>query len=120
MLYFWLILVALVLFFGFLALTAFERKKGTRVVFGEARAVLDTHTSRAFKVLTTADPLDFLVRGARTLFGHVFHDLANVLWATVRMLERTLATVVHKLQGMRHHTPKKEASVEERVEGEVG
>lgn len=109
MLYFWLILGALVLFFSFLLLTAFEEKRGTRVFHG-VRSRLDAHTVKAVSVLKTADPLDFLIRGARSLFGHVFHDIMNVLWATVRMLERTLASTVRKLRTMRHHPERTETN----------
>lgn len=125
--YLWFILGALVLFFGFLALTALERKRGVRV-FGGARSSLDTRTTKVVEVLKTADPLDFLVRALRALFGHVFHDIANVLWATVRMLERTLAGSVRRLRAMRHHPVPSETKasqeagsvVEEKTEDRVG
>jgi len=95
------ILIALVLFFGFIALTALERRRGARL-FGKARVLLDAKASAAGAVLTSADPLDFLVRGVRVIAGHVFHDLANVAWAFVRLLERTLALTVRRLRVMRH------------------
>lgn len=91
---------SLVLFFGFVGVTAFERKRGARL-FSSLRERLDRVTLHITKSLLFVDPLDFLVRGARVVFGHVMHDIANVLWAVVRMLERTLAGVVYKLRHLR-------------------
>ncbi len=91
---------SLVLFFGFVGITALERKRGVRF-FAPLREKLDHVTSRITKSLLAVDPLDLLVRGARVVFAHVIHDIANVLWAVVRMLERTLAGVVYKLRHLR-------------------
>lgn len=105
------ILISLILFVGFIGLTVLERARGARF-FAYGRASLDMKVSKAATVIRTADPLDFAVRGARTLFGHIFHDIANVAWATVRMLERTLATSVKKLRAMRHHEARTETNSE--------
>jgi len=94
------ILVALVLFFAFLALTALERARGKRF-FERARSALDVRATRIAQKLATADPFDYVVRATRTLFGHIFHDIAHVLLALVRMLERTLTGVVYRLRHLR-------------------
>jgi hypothetical protein len=91
---------SLVLFFGFVGITALERKRGARF-FVSQREKLDQVTLHITKSLLSVDPLDFVVRGARVVFAHVIHDIANVLWAVVRMLERTLAGVVYRLRHLR-------------------
>lgn len=103
------ILVSLALFAAFIGVTVLERTRGARF-FAARRAALDARVTSAAMVVRTADPLDFVVRSARTLFGHIFHDIANVAWATVRMLERTLATAVKKLRAMRHHEARTETN----------
>lgn len=103
------ILVSLALFFGFVGVTALERRRGVRF-FGSMRERLDTRTVAVIQAARTFDPLDALIRGTRSLFGHVFHDLANVAWAIVRMLERALANIVRTLRTMRHHEAKETSS----------
>lgn len=94
------ILIALVLFVAFLGLTAWERKRGMRL-FSRSRETLDARIAHAAVNVRTADPLAFVIRGARTLFGHIFHDIAMVTWGAVRLLERTLENAVRKLGLMR-------------------
>jgi beta-lactamase regulating signal transducer with metallopeptidase domain len=91
---------SLVLFFGFVGLTALEKKRGTRLL-SSSREKLDRVATRTAHTLASVDPLDLLVRGARVVFAHVIHDIANVLWAVARMLERTLAGVVYRLRHLR-------------------
>jgi len=109
MLYLILIIVSCALFFAFITVTLVERKRGTRIL-EHARRSLDTSTAYAAEVVRSADPALFLIRGARILFGHIFHDLANVLLAVVRILERTLSGTVHSLRGMRKPVPRTETS----------
>lgn len=91
---------SLVLFFGFVGFTALEKKRGARFL-ASSREKLDGTVTRTAHTLMSVDPLDLAVRGARMLFAHVIHDIANVLWAAVRMLERTLASVVYRLRHLR-------------------
>lgn len=92
--------VSLVLFFGFLGVTLFERGRGKRFS-ASSRDALDGRVSHVAHTVLSVDPLDLLVRGARAVFAHVVHDVANVLWAVARMLEQTLARVVYKLRHLK-------------------
>lgn len=91
------IAVPLVLLALFLALTVVERRRGVRVLSG-MRASLDATASGIAAQTRTLEPLAALMGGARTLAGHILHDIATVALAAVRAVERALAGKVRHLR----------------------
>lgn len=100
MAYFIAIVAPLLLLVLFLVLTAFERRKGFRVLAGP-RSSLDALAQNMAASARTAEPLAVILRGVRTLVGHVVHDVATVALAVVRAVERALAGKVRRLRSER-------------------
>lgn len=98
MLYLAIFIVALVLFFGFLALTAYEGKRGSRV-FASGRASLDAKVSETTGALKHVDFSAFLWHLVRDVTSRIVHDVAHVSLIVVRWLERFLTRIVRYLRG---------------------
>lgn len=98
MMYLALFVTALVLFFGFLGMTALERNRGSRF-FAPMRANLDAKVSRVAKGLEHVDFSAFLWHLARDVGGKLVHDVAHISLIVVRSLERFLTRIVRYLRG---------------------
>lgn len=113
MTYLIILLVSLVLFIGFLVLTAFEKKRGLRVA-GMLRNKLDVRTSRAAFVVSHVDWGAFLKHLLGTVLERVLHDVAHVVLRIVRTMERLLTRTVKALRERRGITAPLETEVEEK------
>lgn len=113
MLYIILIAVALILFGGFIALTAFERKRGLRVA-GAYRNKLDAKVARATFIATHVDWGAFTRHLLGTVLERVLHDVAHFVLRIVRITERLLTRTVKALRERRGITAPLETSGEEK------
>lgn len=100
MLYLILIATSLVLFGGFIMLTAFERKRGLRVA-GVYRNKLDAKVSRAAFIATHVDWGAFTRHLLGTVLERVLHDVAHFVLRIVRTTERLLTRTVKALRERR-------------------
>lgn len=100
MLYIILIGLTLILFGGFIMLTAFERKRGLRVA-GVYRNKLDTKVSRAAFVASHVDWGAFTRHLLGTVLERVLHDVAHFVLRFVRTTERLLTRTVKGLRERR-------------------
>jgi len=98
MVYLALFIVALVLFLGFLSVTAIEKKRGSRF-FSPQRATLDATASRVSDGLRHVDFSAFVWHLARDISSRIVHDVAHVSLIVVRWLERLLTRIVRYLRG---------------------
>lgn len=104
MIHFALIGIALMLLGGFLLLTAFERKQGTRVL-GGARNRLDRFVARAGFVAARVDWSAFARHLAGTAFERVAHDAASASLRAVRAVEHALTRAVRSIRERRGLPP---------------
>lgn len=100
MLYIILIGVSLILFGGFIVLTAFERKRGLRVA-GVYRNKLDAKVSRVMFIATHVDWGAFTRHLLGTVLERVLHDAAHFVLRLVRTTERLLTRTVKALRERR-------------------
>lgn len=98
MAYLVLFVLALVLFFGFLGLTALEGRRGTRF-FAPARATFDAKVARVEAALQHVDFSAFAWHLTKDVSGRVVHDVAHVTLIIVRSLERLLTRIVRYMRG---------------------
>lgn len=98
MIYAVLLVISLVLFFGFLGLAAIETRRGVRL-FAPLRATLDAKVSRVSAALEHVDLTAFVWNLAKDITGRVIHDLAHLSLIVVRFLERLLTRIVRYLRG---------------------
>ncbi len=89
--------VSIVLFIGFLALTRYEARRGTRF-FAGSRAFLDTEAARVSFAFSHVDVPAFIRESLRTLVARIVHDIAHGSLIAVRFLERLLTRVVRALR----------------------
>jgi hypothetical protein len=94
------ILVASLLFFGFLLLTAYERRRGTRL-FAAARYRLDLRVARVQFLIAHIDWGAFTAHLTRTSLETVAHDAAHGTLVGVRAVERFLTHAVRSLRTRR-------------------
>ncbi|MEK7100585.1 MAG: hypothetical protein AAB921_00610 [Patescibacteria group bacterium] len=95
-----LIAATLILFGGFLLLTAFETRSGSRV--GETlRRKLDRHAVRLTFIATHIDWSAFVKHMVRTVFERIAHDSAHASLIAVRFVERVLTRTVRSLRERR-------------------
>jgi len=94
------ILVSLALLIGFLALSAYETKRGARL-FAPARTRFDQSVTRITFVLTHVDFVAF-VRDLVIHAAHcIAHDVAHFSLLAVRAIERFLTRLVRYLRTWR-------------------
>ncbi|MBP9816495.1 MAG: hypothetical protein KBD05_00460 [Candidatus Pacebacteria bacterium] len=98
MLYLAFFIASLVLFVGFLGVTAVEGKRGTRF-FAPARATFDAKVSRVAVALQHVDFSAFLWHLTKDVSGRVVHDVAHISLIIVRYLERLLTRLVRYMRG---------------------
>lgn len=113
MLYIILIGLSLILFGGFITLTAFERKRGLRVA-GVYRNKLDTKVSRAAFVASHVDWGAFTRHLLGTVLERVLHDVAHFVLRFVRTTERLLTRTVKGLRERRGITVPLESEGDEK------
>ncbi|KND47567.1 MAG: hypothetical protein AB199_04000 [Parcubacteria bacterium C7867-004] len=102
MLYLILIGLSLILFGGFLLLTAFERSRGMRMA-GIARNRLDAHMARLSFIIAHVDWSAFAKHLAGSLASRVMHDVTHAILVLVRSLERILTRTVKGLREKREN-----------------
>lgn len=113
MLYLILIGISLILFGGFIALTAFERGRGLRIA-GVYRNKLDAKVSRAVFIATHVDWGAFTRHLLGTVLERVLHDVAHFVLRIVRTTERLLTRTVKALRERRGITVPLENEGEEK------
>ena len=91
------ILITIALSGGFLALTAAEAKRGTRL-FAQQRAQLDKEIERALFVLEHVDLAAYLRAESKHLIERAGHDIAHLFLRLVRDAERLLTRLVRHLR----------------------
>jgi hypothetical protein len=91
------LLGSLVLFGGFLALTAYESRRGARIA-EHARASLDARVDRIAFIATHVDFPAYLRDLVRVLAARIAHDVIHAGLVTVRFLERVLTRAVRALR----------------------
>lgn len=92
--------VALALFAGFFALTAFEARRGARL-FSEERSRLDRRVERISFIIAHVDWSAFAKEEAHRVIGRLTHDIAHAFLRAVRATERFLTNLVRHLR-VRH------------------
>ena len=91
------VLVSLVLFSGFLALTRFEARRGRRY-FARARASFDERVEKLAYIMEHVDFPAFVRDGLRAIFARIVHDIVHVTLIIVRFAERMLTRAVRALR----------------------
>lgn len=91
------VIAAFLAFAGFLLLTLYEAKRGTRF-FASARYRLDRKAGKLFFVAGHVDWGAFTAHLTRTTFTTVAHDLAHGSLVAVRAVERFLTRAVRTLR----------------------
>jgi len=86
-----------VLLGGFLGLSSYETRQGTRVWAGK-RAHFDTQVERAEFILTHIDLAAFLREEFQHIAKRVAHDIAHFSLQAVRTIERFLTRLVRHLR----------------------
>jgi len=92
--------VSILLFAGFLALTAYESRRGSRVL-ERARAAFDARLERVSFITTHVDLPAYLRDLVRVLAARIAHDLIHASLVVVRFLERLLTRAVRTLRAER-------------------
>ena len=95
-----IVFATVVLFAGFLSLTAFEARSGMRVL-GGARGRLDAQVSRAAFIFKNVDMTAFLSQVVKDSVAHFVHFIAHLSLLFVREIEKTLTQLVRYLRGRR-------------------
>ncbi len=91
------LLIALVLFVGFVVLTRQETRRGSRY-FAAERMQFDADTERFITVFAHADFPTFVKSIVRALIARIAHDAAHGSLIVVRFLERLLTRAVRTLR----------------------
>jgi hypothetical protein len=94
------LLVLVLIFAGFLALTAYERARGRRL-FAESRASFDARVARAEFVATHVDFAAFVRDTLKNGAERAAHDAAHAVLQAVRWSERQLTRAVRTLRARR-------------------
>ncbi len=102
MLYFILIGISLILFGGFLVLTAFEQGRGLRVA-GKLRNRLDAKVARLLFIIAHVDWPAFTRHLVGSTLARIAHDVTHATLVFVRSLERLLTQTVRQLRERREH-----------------
>jgi len=92
--------VSILLFAGFLALTAYESRRGTRVL-ERARASLDAEVERVSFIAAHVDLPAYLRDLVRVMAARAAHDIIHAGLVIVRFLERLLTRAVRALRAER-------------------
>lgn len=95
-----LIGLSLILFGGFIALTAFEHRRGLRIA-GEYRNKLDAKVARVAFIATHVDWGAFTRHLLGTVLERALHDVAHFVLRIVRTTERLLTRTVKALRERR-------------------
>lgn len=98
--YLYAVAASLVLCAGFLALTAYERRRGARIL-AAAREALDRKVEHAAFVFAHVDFAAFVREESLRLFHRASHDTAHVSLVAVRSAERALTRLVRNLRTRR-------------------
>lgn len=91
------ILIALALLAGFLVLTEYEMRRGTRV-FARERDLLDAKVARVEFILEHVDLWAFAREEFLRLAHRFGHDIARLSLEAVRAIERLLTRLVRRLR----------------------
>jgi len=91
------ILLASLLFFGFLLLTWYESRRGTRF-FPSSRYRLDAKVARLAFLIDHVDWGAFTAHLTKTSLNTIAHDLAHGTLIAVRAVERFLTRAVYALR----------------------
>ncbi|HCR52348.1 TPA: hypothetical protein DIV48_01710 [Candidatus Kaiserbacteria bacterium] len=91
------IVAALGLLAGFLALTAYEARRGTRL-YAAQRARMDANIKRVEFILAHIDLAEFIRGELRHLASRVGHDIVHFSLLAVRSIERLLTRLVRRLR----------------------
>lgn len=94
------ILIAGLLFFGFLLLTYYEARRGTRL-FAGSRYKLDKKVGRMVFLLEHVDWGAFTAHVTKTSLNTLAHDIAHGTLIAVRTVERFLTRAVYSLRRRR-------------------
>jgi hypothetical protein len=95
------ILVALILFVGFLALTWYEERQGRRLIAPSTRGKLDATVSRVSFVLEHVDLQAFIREEIRRALHKTGQAIVTLSLSLVRALERLLTRLVRYMR-MQH------------------
>ena len=91
------IAIVAVLLGGFILLTAFEKKKGTRILV-PLRARLDVYAINVVRTMRNIDMNALAYTKLRALAIHIGHEIAHGVLITIRALERLLTRTVRTLR----------------------
>ena len=107
------IVVSLILFAGFLALTRYETRRGSRL-FASDRVRFDARVERAEFVLAHVDFASLIRTETERLINRAGHDLTHGVLQAVRAAERLLTRAVRHLRARRESAslPPRETSRE--------
>ena len=98
------ILVTFALLAGFLILSGYETRRGSRL-FARERAHLDRDVERLEFIVARVDLAAFLREESLRILRHIAHDIARVSLQTVRLAERFLSRIVRRLRAQRAIDP---------------
>lgn len=87
----------LILLGGFILLTSFERKRGTRFL-APLRARLDVYVQHTVQTLRSIDTDALAYVKVKAAAVHLVHEIAHQVLLMVRALERTLTGAVRALR----------------------
>jgi len=93
-------LVTLALLVGFLVLSDYEARRGTRL-FARERVRLDGRVERIEFILTHVDFKAFLREEIRRITQRVVHDIVHFSLQAVRAVERLLTRLIRYLRAQR-------------------
>lgn len=98
------VVASVLLLAGFLVLTVYETRTGTRV-FGALRTRLDDRVARAAFIFRHVDITAFISQVIKDAVVHGAHYVAHITLMGVRAAERELARLVRYLRGRRAAAP---------------
>jgi len=97
MIYLFSVVLSFILFGGFLALTAYETKRGERF-FAPRRRMIDGEAERFAYAVSHIDLAAFVRTGLRALIARLAHDIAHGSLIAVRSVEKLLTRAVRALR----------------------
>ena len=103
------LVLSILLFVGFIALTRYEARRGTRV-FAASRNSLDAEAERVSFAASHVDLPAFIRESLRALIARIIHDIAHGSLIAVRFIERLLTRIVRALRARRGALPAADAA----------
>ncbi len=102
--------LSLAVIIGFVVLTRYERRRGSRVC-AATRAWLDTQADRAAFIIAHVDLAAFAKEEVNLAFTRIGHAVANLSLQTVRAAERLLTRAVRhfRVKGAENAAPRENA-----------